>query len=57
MITIFLASLSTQEALRELEELKEIVPKESLVYFVIGKVSTGGDHQFSHQRLIFMSPY
>ena len=27
-----------QEALKELEELKEIVPKESLVYFLIGKV-------------------
>lgn len=27
-----------QEALQELEELKQIVPKESLVYFLIGKV-------------------
>ena len=27
-----------QEALAELEELKDIVPKESLVYFLIGKV-------------------
>ncbi len=28
-----------QEALQELEELKQIVPKESLVYFLIGKVN------------------
>ena len=27
-----------QAALQELEELKQIVPKESLVYFLIGKV-------------------
>lgn len=27
------------EALKDLDELKEIVPKESLVYFLIGKVS------------------
>lgn len=27
-----------QEALTELEQLKQIVPKESLVYFLIGKV-------------------
>ncbi|XP_035214757.1 cell division cycle protein 27 homolog [Stegodyphus dumicola] len=27
-----------EEALKDLEELKEIVPKESLVYFLIGKV-------------------
>ena len=31
--------LILQEALQELEELKQIVPKESLVYFLIGKVS------------------
>lgn len=29
-----------EEALKDLEELKEIVPKESLVYFLIGKVSS-----------------
>lgn len=29
---------SLQAALQELEELKQIVPKESLVYFLIGKV-------------------
>eukprot|EP00061_Rhincodon_typus_P012818 g38790.t1 len=29
---------SKQAALQELEELKQIVPKESLVYFLIGKV-------------------
>jgi len=28
-----------QAALQELEELKQIVPKESLVYFLIGKVT------------------
>ena len=27
-----------QESLTELEELKRLVPKESLVYFLIGKV-------------------
>lgn len=27
------------EALKELEQLKQIVPKESLVYYLIGKVS------------------
>lgn len=31
---------SFQYALQELEELKQIVPKESLVYFLIGKVKT-----------------
>lgn len=30
--------LPFQSALQELEELKQIVPKESLVYFLIGKV-------------------
>ncbi|GAB5581183.1 cell division cycle protein 27 homolog isoform X1 [Prionailurus iriomotensis] len=30
--------LSKESALQELEELKQIVPKESLVYFLIGKV-------------------
>ena len=29
-----------QEALKELGELKELVPKESIVYFLIGKVSS-----------------
>lgn len=33
---------SSQAALQELEELKQIVPKESLVYFLIGKVRTDG---------------
>ena len=27
-----------QEALKELEELKQIVPKESIVYYLIGKI-------------------
>ena len=31
-----------QEALEDLEELKQIVPTESLVYFLIGKVSIIG---------------
>ena len=30
--------LCYQEALQELQELKEIVPKESLVYFLMAKV-------------------
>lgn len=29
----------TQKALQELEELKKIVPREALVYFLMGKVS------------------
>ena len=33
------SDLSVQAALQELEELKQIVPKESLVYFLIGKVT------------------
>lgn len=33
-----LINFELQEALAELEELKEIVPRESLVYFLIGKV-------------------
>lgn len=36
--SMYFASDRHQEALKELEELKEIVPKESLVYFLIGKV-------------------
>lgn len=32
--------MSLQAALQELEELKQIVPKESLVYFLIGKVTS-----------------
>lgn len=32
-------SRSAQDALKELEELKKIVPREALVYFLIGKVS------------------
>lgn len=37
MINVF-GLFFLQEALKELEELKQIVPKESLVYFLIGKV-------------------
>lgn len=38
-ILLLLSFLSFfQSALQELEELKQIVPKESLVYFLIGKV-------------------
>ena len=36
--TILIATDRHKEALKELLELKEIVPKESLVYFLIGKV-------------------
>lgn len=36
--SILFASERHKEALQELEELKQIVPKESLVYFLIGKV-------------------
>ena len=38
--SIFFAAGRHAEALKELEELKEIVPKESLVYYLTGKVST-----------------
>ena len=36
--SIFFATERYQDALRELEELKQIIPKESLVYFIMGKV-------------------
>ena len=36
--SILFATDRHKEALAELEELKQIVPKESLVYFLIGKV-------------------
>jgi len=39
VVSCKLRYLCLQEALQELEELKEIVPKESLVYFLIAKVS------------------
>lgn len=35
---LFVFGFFFQEALTELEQLKQIVPKESLVYFLIGKV-------------------
>lgn len=38
MFMVCLWFLFFQEALTELEQLKQIVPKESLVYFLIGKV-------------------
>ncbi|KAL1451353.1 hypothetical protein WDU94_005739 [Cyamophila willieti] len=34
-----------QEALQELEQLKDIVPKESLVYYLAGKSRDGGYHR------------
>lgn len=37
--SVLFATERHQEALVELEELKDIVPKESLVYFLIGKVN------------------
>ena len=36
--SVLFASERHQEALEELDELKDIVPRESLVYFLIGKV-------------------
>lgn len=36
--SIFFAVGRLPDALKELEELKEIVPKESLVYYLTGKV-------------------
>lgn len=38
-VTCLSLTYSLQAALQELEELKQIVPKESLVYFLIGKVT------------------
>ena len=37
--SILFAAERYDEALAELEELKELVPKESPVYFLLGKVS------------------
>lgn len=44
--TIYSAIDKNQEALAELDELKRLVPKESLVYFLIGKIhkKTGNTH-------------
>jgi len=36
---LFCAYVCLQEALEELEDLKQIIPTESLVYFLMGKVS------------------
>ena len=36
-LTVFLC-VCLQEALEELEDLKQIIPTESLVYFLMGKV-------------------
>ena len=36
---LFRACVCLQEALEELEDLKQIIPTESLVYFLMGKVS------------------
>lgn len=38
------------ESLEELEELKEIVPKESLVYFLIAKVRVSMNHLTQRKR-------
>lgn len=40
--SIFFAVGRLKEALQELEELKEIVPSESLVYYLTGKVRSVG---------------
>lgn len=37
-LSLSVGPVCLQAALQELEELKQIVPKESLVYFLIGKV-------------------
>jgi len=42
------------EALYELEELKEIVPKESLVYFLTGKVYCSTINFFQFLIFIFL---
>ena len=43
-----------QEALEELTQLKQIVPKESSVYFLIGKVRLLAKEEFGNeQSLIF----
>jgi tetratricopeptide (TPR) repeat protein len=38
--SILFSSERHHEALKELEELKELVPRESLVYFLMGKVGS-----------------
>lgn len=38
-LSLCVGPVCLQAALQELEELKQIVPKESLVYFLIGKVT------------------
>ena len=43
-----------QEALAELEELKQIVPKESLVYFLIGKVSAQNEYSLYAVLLLYI---
>nr|XP_033472641.1 anaphase-promoting complex subunit 3-like [Epinephelus lanceolatus] len=48
--SILFANDKYKAALQELEELKQIVPKESLVYFLIGKLPV--DAQTVRQRLI-----
>lgn len=47
--SIFFAAGRYAEALKELEELKEIVPKESLVYYLTGKVFASKLHTCIHQ--------
>lgn len=41
--TVLLSADQHSEALKELEELRELVPNESLVYFLLGKVCTLND--------------
>lgn len=51
--SVYFSLENNQAALKDLEELKEIVPKESLVYFLIGKVCTINGIVFSS----FFPPY
>lgn len=46
-----------EEALKEFEELKNIVPKESLVYYSIGKVCLILEHLTETLEFHFQQPY
>lgn len=46
--SVYFSLENNQAALKDLEELKEIVPKESLVYFLIGKVCIINEKNFRY---------
>ena len=50
--SVLFATERHRDALRELEELKDIVPKESLVYFLIGKVRATYSRSSSLARFV-----